>query len=156
MVLFSPLMRMSVKLKPENDGVDHINIYSKGKTTLGRFLTNFAYSPIDTEDGKFNSIEGYWYFLGCGDESLRKLSGFLAKKVGRDNGSPDWQDTEVFKRKILDAIDNKLQRNSQMKDLLIDCKLPLVHYYVYGNKVVCPKDGQWILDHLKSYQSAKE
>jgi hypothetical protein len=30
----------------EQDGTTHINIYSKGKTELGRFLTNFAYIGI--------------------------------------------------------------------------------------------------------------
>ena len=51
-------------LTPQNDGITHINVYSKGKTTLGRWLTNFAHTPIDTIDGHFESIEGYWYWLG--------------------------------------------------------------------------------------------
>lgn len=49
----------------KKDGVDHINIYSKGKTSLGRFLSNFAQADIETEDGNFASIEGYWYWLIC-------------------------------------------------------------------------------------------
>lgn len=47
------------------DGIDHINIYSKGRTALGRFLSNFAQAEIETEDGEFASIEGYWYWLLC-------------------------------------------------------------------------------------------
>ena len=46
-------------INPQNDGVDHINIYSKGLTELGRFLSNFEHILITTEDGDFNSIEGY-------------------------------------------------------------------------------------------------
>jgi len=42
-----------------SDGVTHINIYSKGKTSLDRALSNFAHTPIETVDGKFASIEGY-------------------------------------------------------------------------------------------------
>jgi hypothetical protein len=48
---------------PEEDGVTHINIYSKGKTELGRWLTNFSYSPFNhPEYGKFLSMEGFWYW----------------------------------------------------------------------------------------------
>ena len=44
------------------DGMTHINVYSKGKTEIGRWLSNFAYSPIDLgNEGYFSSIEGYWY-----------------------------------------------------------------------------------------------
>jgi hypothetical protein len=46
--------------KSKDDGITHINIYSKGKTELGRWLSNFTYHPIETEDGKFDSVEGYW------------------------------------------------------------------------------------------------
>jgi len=45
------------------DGIDHINLYSRGHTELGQYLSNFAYTPIQTEDGRFNSIEAYWYWL---------------------------------------------------------------------------------------------
>ena len=40
------------------DGVHHINVYSKSKTEIGRWLSNFSYSPIQTKDGDFESIEG--------------------------------------------------------------------------------------------------
>lgn len=46
------------KYTATTDGIDHINIYSKGKTTLGRMLSNFACTPFThPEDGKFASIE---------------------------------------------------------------------------------------------------
>ncbi len=137
-------------IKPENDGIDHINVYSKGKTKLGRFLTNFAKSPIETEDGPFESIEGYWYWLSCKNDELRKLSGWLAKDVGRKLGGKDWLETEEFKRKIKAAIDIKLKNNLEMYNELCKLKLPLKHYYVYGNKVVEPKEGRWIIEHLES------
>ena len=140
-------------MNPENDGIDHINVYSKGKTELGKFLSNFAYSLIETEDGLFSSIEGYWYWLGHNDDRLRKLSGFEAKKLGRELGAPDWIDSEEFKEKIKKAITIKLNSNEAVELLdansdLLD--LPLAHYYVYKGKVVEPKDGEWILEHLKN------
>lgn len=141
-----------MKLDPSNDGVDHINVYSKGKTALGRFLTNFAYSPIVTEDGPFQSIEGYWYWLSCGDDALRTVHGWAAKQLGRDLGAADWQDTGVFKTKIMKAIEAKLEANPARLAELRASKLPLRHYYVYGSKVVEPKDGKWILHYLATYQ----
>jgi len=33
-------------INPEEDGITHINIYSKGKTDLGRMLSNFAKLPF--------------------------------------------------------------------------------------------------------------
>lgn len=73
-------------INPENDGIDHINIYSKGKTDLGRFLSNFAHTPISSSQfGNFESIEGLWYWLGTRNEKLRNLHGFLAKKIGRES-----------------------------------------------------------------------
>ncbi len=140
-------------IDPNKDGIDHINIYSKAKTDLGRFLTNFAYAPMSTEDGYFSSVEGYWYWLSCKDDKLRKLYGFQAKQVGRECGGKDWLDTEEFKSKILAAIDQKLKSHTEYMKQLQECSLPLKHYYVYGDKVVEPKDGRWILDHLSSYQS---
>ena len=71
------LTRYKMKIfTPSTDGIDHINIYSKGKTSLGRWLSNFAKSPIETEDGHFDSIEGYWYWywLSSKDDTLRALS----------------------------------------------------------------------------------
>jgi hypothetical protein len=41
----------------KKDGIDHINVYSKGKTPLSRFLSNFAEADLETEDGNFASIE---------------------------------------------------------------------------------------------------
>jgi hypothetical protein len=74
-------------LVPSEDGIGHINVYSKAKTKLGRELSNFSFSPFThPEDGKFNSIEGYWYWLGCKQEKLRKVWGYAAKRLGREYG----------------------------------------------------------------------
>lgn len=146
-------------LTPQNDGITHINVYSKGKTALGRWLTNFAHTPIDTIDGHFESIEGYWYWLGTDNpkrEQLRTLYGYAAKELGRSLKSADWQDNDEFKMKILNAIKIKLNNNQEMLYALFDNTLPLVHYYVYGEtsnnpKIVEPQSGKWILDYLNTF-----
>src|SRR5690606_38009971 len=71
---------------PELDGVDHINIWTRAKTPLGRMLSNL--SPlhlIHPKYGRFDTAEGLWYYLSTGKiyEQLRDLNGFEAKKLGR-------------------------------------------------------------------------
>lgn len=142
------------KLNPENDGIDHINIYSKGKTELGRLLSNFAHTPVDIEsDGKFESLEGYWYWLlsdkGVEAEELRNVYGWKAKELGRELKIPDWPDTvnsKEFKNKIYDAMFYKLDQHSEICNLLRESTLQFKHYYVYGDKVVTVKHCGWILD----------
>ena len=51
-------------INPKQDGISHVNIYSQGKTELGRMLSNFYHYQVITKDGNFTSVEGYWYWLG--------------------------------------------------------------------------------------------
>ena len=126
----------TIKINPNLDGISHINIYSQGKTELGRMLTNFAKFPIHTSDGDFMSVEGYWYWLSIEDcpekEKLRGLCGFTAKKYGKsvlEYKASHWDDD--FERKILKAIWWKFKRNTH---LLIPqyYDLPFKHYYNFG------------------------
>lgn len=140
-------------IKPEEDGVTHINVYSKGKTELGRFLSNFAHTPFKCRDGRFESVEGYWYWLKTGDNKLRRLYGYLAKKHGQQLerqmvGHNPLQFVPDFKERIEDAVIAKLDANPERKEELAKTDLPLEHYYAYGDKVVEPKDD-WFIDMLR-------
>jgi O-acetyl-ADP-ribose deacetylase (regulator of RNase III) len=141
------------QLDSSRDGFDHINTYSKGKTTLGRFLTNFSRSPFTCEDGHFDSIEGYWYWLGSSKdekaEPLRRMSGFEAKKFGREIGCLDWIEGDVFKNKIKAAMKHKILANPIMLLDFKKSKLPFVHYYDYGGKIVKVPQVDWIMEHLE-------
>lgn len=132
------------------DGIDHINVYSKGATSIGRFLSNFTKAPFTCEDGNFDSIEGYWYWLSCKDDKLRTLSGWTAKSYGRQVRAKDWCDDPEFKRKICAAIKAKVVKHSP-SSLLFEMteNLPFKHYYVYGNKIVEPTEGKWIIEYLE-------
>jgi|ERR1051326_758354 hypothetical protein len=149
---------------PDSDGIDHINIYSKGKTKLGRWLSNFTRQPIETKDGHFDSIEGYWYWLltdfgnlfkeESAREELRHLSGWKAKakgreileKVGRTKEFPFDYEAPEFRRKIIDAFILKLKENVYMASALAYSDKPLTHYYAYGDKVITPSGCGWIID----------
>lgn len=136
---------------PDREGIDHINAYSKSKTELGKILSNFTPVYFKCEDGAFNSIEGYWYWLkadpSCeGREKLRYLTGFKAKQYGRAIGCVDWCDTNKFKIKIKKALWYKVLAMPRLKQLLLENKLPIVHYYSYGQppKVIEPDKDKWI------------
>jgi len=139
-------------LNPSGDGITHVNVYSKGKTELGRLLSNFARTPFELKDhGKFESVEGYWYWLGCKNDRLRTLSGFAAKQQGRLLKAADWNNEPEFKACIQRAIKAKLEAHPRINELLKANSLPLVHYYVFGSVVHDETvRGQWILDCFNS------
>lgn len=137
----------TVELNPLKDGITHINIYSKAETELGRFLTNFAYCPISTDEGVFNSVEAYWGYLKINPdnkerEQLRELYGLKAKQktneILKNQGTryerPDFDD------KIDEAIRLKFSTDmaktvfTKYKDIL---NLPITHYYYFGDKTNC-------------------
>ena len=126
----------------EQDGISHINIYSKGRTALGRWMTNFAYTPVILPQGEFNSLEGYWYWLGTRDERLRKLSGFSAKQLGRALPS---KKIPNFQELIKEAMLIKLNSYPRWKSQFMQSTLPFKHYYVFNNRVV-NAGFQWIVD----------
>lgn len=145
---------------PAMDGVDHINVYSRGRTELGRVLTNFAHTPFTVpEHGTFASVEGYWYWLQCPDgaarERLRPLHGFRAKQVGRELRIPDYarvHDLE-FRRRVARAIREKIRQTPGLAAMLAASTLPFAHYYVYGEKVVVPANNQWILESIEYFRA---
>jgi len=140
-------------LVPETDGITHINIYSKGKTLLGRMLSNFYYFPFETKDGKFCSVEGLWHWLGiepCKDkEILRVLYGYKAKEIGMKLKKMYKRVfDENFEQKILKAIEYKIYHNLDMFTDKLKY-LPFEYYYVFGDKVVDMKEKyKWMIDGI--------
>jgi hypothetical protein len=141
-------------IDPEKDGIDHINIYSKAKTELGRWLSNFQYCPINTYfHGKFNSIEGFWYYLGTDHpdkEKLRNLYGFQAKKIGKEMKKVSKVHCDNFEDRIREALQVKIgAMPNHLEELFYCSDLPLEHYYNYSGKIIDVKDCKWILEFLE-------
>lgn len=145
---------------PEGDGVTHINVYSQGKTALGRFASNFEDCGVDTEDGRFASVEGYWYFLLAkptpARESLRNLSGTEAKRVGRTLPQGSDMDSPEFQRKVSAALAAKFRSNPEMLQELRACKLPLDHYYVFDGVVKRASRHRWVLDAIDALRAVRQ
>lgn len=137
----------------ENDGIDHLNIYSRGKTELGRFLSNFYLSPFThPKFGSFNTIEGFWQYVKTGKkhECFRTLSGMDCKKISKQY---EKQDCDNFKRYIKEAILLKIVYNEKFKLLLKESTLPLTHYYYYGDqssyKIIIPDNNKWVISYIE-------
>lgn len=147
-------------INPDEDGITHINIYSKGKTELGRKLSNFAHTPFSMDDyGEVASVEALWYYLRTGQNqpNLKSLYGYTAKKVGRSlmERYPD-QIVEIddnFKEAILEGIRCKLRQNKDILTLLVRSDLPLEHYYYYGKggnyKVYDLPEYKWMTEEIE-------
>lgn len=136
-------------LTEEIDGIDHINVYSKGKTDLGRWLSNFAESPFEHPcHGHFQSVEGYWYWLKTGQrhDSLRLLSGCHAKRKGRSYSTIHCDD---FKYYIEIALYSKVIQHPEWHEPIRNSTLPFTHYYVYGNNIKYVEGSEWIMDILE-------
>ena len=120
-----------------DDGINHINIYSKGKTLLGQKLSNFAYTPFYGNKILFNSVEGWYYYFVTGKKHpyLCKLYGFNAKLEGKKHERV----YEINEDLLYKVYLKKLEYNKDIYKLIKENNLPFCHYYTYGNKVVFPK-----------------
>jgi hypothetical protein len=136
---------------PAEDGVTHINCYSAGKTELGKLLSNFAHVPFThPEHGHFASMEGYWYWCGSGrsHDHLRRLYGMSAKSAGV-KCDPVPIPEEEFHDMIREGMRCKIAQNPRLMNLFRLSKLPFVHYFVYGGKVVHKDKHDWQMEWLE-------
>jgi predicted NAD-dependent protein-ADP-ribosyltransferase YbiA (DUF1768 family) len=139
-------------MKPETDGIDHINIYSKGRTELGRLLSNFAQTPFRLSYGRFASVEGLWYWLLAPEssekEALKVLYGFNAKRLGRRLVTEQPEYGQEFRRKILQAFYAKLDAHFNIRKLLLETEpLPFTHYYVFDGFKKEVTSHLWQIDY---------
>ena len=135
-----------------NDGIDHINVYSQGKTFLDAFLSNWYRYPIILDDlGRFESVEGLWYWLSTKDERLRNMSGFAAKKLGRSLPRLVTLPDDQFKSIIKQAIKIKVAGGPEYFNF-VKSTLPFAHYYVFKGKQV-DAGHTWIIEYLEQLRT---
>lgn len=152
------------------DGITHINIYTGGKTELGRFLSNFTHMEQDTEHGRFSSLEGYYHYLklmrsvneadipNCiregvikDIEELKTLHGKAAQCFGRE-----LRQRLIYERIWINDIPNALFHEcfrkamitkidtSPFKELFYESTLPFTHYYVFRGAVIYKPHFSWL------------
>lgn len=135
---------------PDTDGIDHINVYSKGRTLIGRMMSHFYDAPIELPAlGRFRTVEGLWYWLSCRDDRLRSTDGYNSKKLGRElrGRGADWPRMEGFEQTILDATRWKVAQHVPIFDELVKSQLPFKHYYVSRDGAfMYVRNSDWLLE----------
>lgn len=144
-----------VDYNAKDDGETHINVYSQGKTVLGRFLSNFTRTDSETNHGKFRSLEGYYHYLrglialehsqratkehSVRLNDLRYVDGNFAQALGRKIRNDFIKDSiqyheldEEFLGHFKDALISKV-RHREFGPMFYDSSLPFTHYYIVGN-----------------------
>lgn len=123
------------------DGVNCVNIYSKGRTEIGKALSNMANIPIigtskSGETHRFASVEAWWYWFSTGKKyhHLKNLYGFEAKQEGRKYEKVFAVTPEIFREVAI----MKLTQNRHLIEPFVFNRLIYVHYYDYGGKKVFP------------------
>jgi len=143
-----------MKYDPREDGITHINIYSKAQTTLGRALSNWTPCIINTSIGQFRSIEGLIFYLGSFDERLRDVFGFKAKQLGEQLDRGIRLPEDIFRRIITEGMYSKIEHlPPEFQKQFKFSKLPFTHYYTYGNKVIDVPKWEW---QIKVWEKIRE
>lgn len=142
-------------LNPHNDGVKFINIYSKGKTSLGRKLTNMQMHEFMFDNIKFNSVEQAWHFYKfAGQPELAKQilaipNSFDCLKFARANRTEDTTAKALsfgFKLLMEDVIRTRIETDEDLTNMLRNSWLPFEHYYAYSGTVHDQRDKyEWLL-----------
>lgn len=134
----------------DNDGITHINVYSRAQTELGKAASNFAMTQIvHPEHGIFSCMESYWMWVATGmmHHNLKTMtSGYVKKfakrfhRVFHDN----------FDLMMLQGLHLKLQQHPAIYTLLMesDPDLPFAHYYVYSGeqKDMFERSRFWLME----------
>jgi hypothetical protein len=140
-----------VRYDPREDGITHINIYSKAQTPLGRALSNWTPCTIETSIGQFRSIEGLIFFLGSFDDRLREVVGFEAKQLGEELDRGIRLPEDVFKKIVKEGMASKINHlTPEFRKQFKYSKLPFTHYYTYGNKVINIPKWQWQVEEWEN------
>lgn len=142
---------------PDTDGSDHINIYSKAATSLGRALTNMSAIPVEIPDhGKFPSMENYWHWLatGCQHEQFRTIGPFDAKKLSKTLTRVPRDDFQELIKQAL--IQRFYQGPPALIRAFVRSQKPLTHYYHYGSDAtVMYTSHNWLVDFLTEYREQR-
>lgn len=136
----------------QDDGITHINIWSKGNTELGKMLSHFYHAPFKHPYfGNFNCMEGFWHYIASHErpDIFRILNGIKSKLKSQEMRKQKVltkRHLVNFPQIILDANFHKIVAHPEIQKLLVESTLPFEHYYVYGkgNVVILPHGSDWL------------
>ena len=145
-----------MQINPKLDGKTHINIWAKGSTFIGKFLSPRTLCELNMPEGRFLCVAAYWYYL-------------TSKEDRRLNHCYDWE-TELLatqltplpkkqqlpavelQTKIKKAFDQKIKWSEYWKEEFTESTLPFLYYHIdaEGNVVDESRKYRWLLNHLEA------
>lgn len=120
-------------MSDEVDGKDYIRIHTKGVTELGRLLSEYSDTYIETRWGKFRTIAGLSAFLrtGCNNpeiyKAMNRMQVIAHMKTASTVPNPN------YNRSMKAALHSYVIRNERLKELLVGSELPFrdgSQYYI--------------------------
>ena len=143
-------------IDPTLDGKTHINVWAKGATFLGKFLSHRTLCELNMPSGRFLCIAAYWYHLTCKEDS--RLSHcydweteLLATQL---TALPKKQQLPAaeLQAKIKKALDQKIKWSEYWQEEFTESTLPFLHYHLDadGNVVDESRKYRWLLNHLEA------
>jgi len=139
------------------DSINHINISSRGRTFLGRFLSYNKRCHLSLPEGVFQSVGGYWYYLTTREKDPRlfEVHGWetelLATQLSPLPRKQQLSPTEL-QAKLKKALDQKIKWSEYWKEEFTDSTLPFLYYHLdaEGNVVDESRKYRWLLNHLEA------
>lgn len=145
------------------DGVKHLNIYSKAKTSLGKQLTNMYPFKFVYENIEFNSVEQAWHYYKFIDQPeiakqiLAMDNPFNCLSFARANKTDASNKVALsigFKLRIEEVICTRIEADINLKNALRNSILPFEHYYAYGDKIHDQRDKyDWLIKIFENIRS---
>lgn len=132
------------------DGTEHVNIWDKGQTNMGKALSTLADLPfVHNVYGKFRSIEGFYHYIRSVDQNdaMRKVAGYWARKAGQ---RLEVKHVPDFKKIIADANWQKIQQIPVLMEELknLSTFVALDSYYIQNEEPlvrVRPPTAAWMV-----------
>lgn len=139
------------------DGQTHIRISPKGKTRLGRLLTNRAHTPFHCVGRgtslEYASLEAFWLCARSDDHEnavLRAVHGLAADKMAM-RVPRKARPGNVFRTEVIQAMRCKIAQSPELRELLSQNTLPLIRYELtegdYPTTIVM-HDAPWFFESL--------
>lgn len=129
------------------DGVDHINIWEKANTELGRFLAHGSNNDFNhSQLGRFNNMEALWHYVQSAerDDRIRNMRGRYLKNFSKQL-TP--MRVSNFKAIIMDSNYQRIQQYRPMVELMIATDLPFDCYYINNDSKlrIRPVFFKWLI-----------
>ena len=145
-----------MQVNPKLDGVEHINIWAKGATFIGKFLAPRTLCELSMPEGRFLCVSAYQYHLTCKEDSrLSRVYGWETELLATQlSPLPKKQQLPAaeLQAKIKKALDQKLKWSEYWQEEFTESTLPFLYYHLDadGNVVDESRKYRWLLNHLEA------